>query len=50
MMALTFKSTLPDTESIGPDTAVGSPELIHLQNLLGWFVVGKSIGVIFVVR
>ena len=35
-----FKSTDPDTKSIGPNTAIGSPKLILLQNLFGWFIVG----------
>ena len=34
-VSLTTESTLPDTESVGPDTAVESPELIRLQDLLG---------------
>ena len=44
------ESTLPDTESIDPDTAMISPELIHLQNLLSWFEVRKSLEIMFVVQ
>ena len=32
-----YKSTLPNTESIGPDTAIRSPKLILLLNLFNWF-------------
>ena len=35
-----YKSTDPNTKSIDPNTAIRSPKLIHLQNLLGWFIVG----------
>jgi hypothetical protein len=36
------KSTLPDTRSIGPDTAMGSPIFIYRRILLGWFEVEWS--------
>ena len=44
------ESTLPNTESIGPDTAIGSPKLIYLVNLFDWFVVGKSFGIILIIK
>ena len=44
------KSTLPNTESIGPNTAIRSPKLILLLNLFNWFVVGKSLVIILIIK
>ena len=34
-----IRSTLPDTRSIGPNAAMGSPIFIYRRNLLSWFEV-----------
>ena len=47
---ITGKSTLPNTESIGPDTAIRSPKLIYLLILFNWFVVGKSLVIIWIIK
>ena len=44
------KSTLPNTKSIDPNTAIRSPKLIDRQNLLSWFKVRKSFEIIVVVQ
>ena len=46
------KSTLPDTKSIGPNTATISPTFIYLQNLLSWLIIIKSlvIGLVEIIR
>ena len=45
-----YKSTLPNTKSIDPNTAIRSPKLIDRQNLLSWFKVRKSFEIIVVVQ
>ena len=38
-VGLVLRSTLPDTRSIGPNAAMGSPIFIYRRNLLSWFEV-----------
>ena len=45
-----IKSTLPNTESIDPNTAIRSPKLIYLIALFNWFVVGKSLVIILIIK
>ena len=50
LQSILNKSTLPNTESIEPNTAIGSPKLIYLIYLFNWFVVGKSLVIILIIK
>ena len=45
-----IEPTIRKEESIGPDKAMRSPKLIHLENLLSWFEVKKSLEIMYVVQ
>ena len=44
------KSTLPNTESIDPKTAIRSPKLIYLLILFNWFIDRKSLVIILIIK